>query len=150
MIKPFPEVNCDMIRGNRHNLEHIKIPSKIRKTFSIRRVVKHSVRLPRDFVDPPSSEFFKTCLWLRPDLIWTCCPQICLIFFEHAGTISTHFWSKRFQQFPKPACYWPLLVLRKFAKKQFCIQLIQYLHKFLKLNHTLTAFLSPVWKALSL
>lgn len=42
----FSEVKGGVTRGNRHKLECIKFPLKIRKTSSTTRAVKHWTRLP--------------------------------------------------------------------------------------------------------
>jgi len=58
----FSVVPSDRTRGNRHKLKHRKFRLNTRKNFFTLRVMEHWNRLPRDAVDSPSLEIFKTRL----------------------------------------------------------------------------------------
>ena len=49
-------------RGNGHQLKHRKFCTNVRKNFFTVRVMKHWSRLPREVVESPSLEMFKTHL----------------------------------------------------------------------------------------
>jgi len=58
----FSVVPSDRTRGNVHRLKHRKFCLKMTKKFL--RVTKHRNRLPREDVESPSLEIFKTA-WIR-------------------------------------------------------------------------------------
>ena len=55
-------VPSNRTRGNRKKLKHRKFQLNTRKTFFTRRVTEHCNRLPREAVECPSREVFKTHL----------------------------------------------------------------------------------------
>jgi len=60
--KLFSVVPSDRTRDNGHKLKNRKFHLNMKKNFFTLKVTKHWNRLPREVVDSPSLEIFKTCL----------------------------------------------------------------------------------------
>jgi len=58
----FSVVPSNRTRGNRHKVKNRKFNLNMRKNFFTLSVTEHWNRLPREVVESPSLEIFKTCL----------------------------------------------------------------------------------------
>ena len=56
------DLPSDRTRGSGHRLKHRKFHLNTGKNFFILRVMEHWNMLPREVVESPSLEIFKTCL----------------------------------------------------------------------------------------
>jgi len=55
-------VSSNRTRASGYKLKHRKFHLNMRKNFLTLRVMEHWSRLPREVVESPSLEIFKTCL----------------------------------------------------------------------------------------
>jgi len=60
--RPFLVLPSDRTKGSGHKLEHSKFHLNNRKKFFTVRVIELWHRMPREFVESPSLEIFKTLL----------------------------------------------------------------------------------------
>ena len=63
----FPAAHSDRTTGNGHKSKYRKFTSNIRKHFFILGMIKHWSRLPREVVEPPSLELYKTTIRFGPE-----------------------------------------------------------------------------------
>ena len=62
----FLMMRSNRTRSNGLKLEHRKFHTNMQKTFFMARMMEHWNRLPREVVESPSMEIFKTCLNTYP------------------------------------------------------------------------------------